>query len=56
MTSPKTFNMKLAINELIFLLVTYMVDSEAQFDSYGILKSGQGAGQFLDRLDIQVNG
>jgi hypothetical protein len=49
MTFPKTLNTKVAINELIFPLVTHMVYSDARFDSYEILKSGQGAENFLDR-------
>jgi hypothetical protein len=50
MTSPETLNTKVVIRELSFLLVTHMVYSDARFDSYGILKSGQGAENFLDRL------
>jgi hypothetical protein len=45
-------NTKASINELSFLLVTHTVYSDARFDSYGILKSGQGVANFLDRLDI----
>jgi hypothetical protein len=45
MTTPKTLNMKIAINKLSFPLV---VDSDAGFDNYGILKSGRGAGQILE--------
>jgi hypothetical protein len=52
---PETLNIKVAINELIFLLVTHMVYSDAQFDSYGILISGRGAENFLDRLDRSTN-
>jgi hypothetical protein len=51
MTSPETLNSKVAVNELNFPLVTHTVYSDAQFDIYGILKSGQGAEHFLDRLD-----
>jgi hypothetical protein len=43
MTSPKKWNTKHAVNELIFLLVTHIAYSDAWIDSYGILKSGQGA-------------
>jgi hypothetical protein len=43
MTTLETLNMKLAANKLNFLLVTHMTYSDARFDSYGILKSGQGA-------------
>jgi hypothetical protein len=42
MTSPETLNMKFDDNELSFLLFNHMVDSDARFDSCGILKSGQG--------------
>jgi hypothetical protein len=55
MTSAKTLNTKISVNELIFLLVTHTVYSDARFDSYGILNSGQGAENFSDRLDIQMN-
>jgi hypothetical protein len=55
MTFPETLNTKVAINELRFLLVTYMDYSDAQFNSYGILKSGRCAENFLDRLDGPVN-
>jgi hypothetical protein len=47
--------MKISVNELSFLLVTQTAYSTAQFDSYRILKSGQGAEYFLDRLDMQMN-
>jgi hypothetical protein len=50
-----TVGMKFSINELSFSLVTHTAYSDARFDSYGILKSGQGAEHFLDRLDIQMN-
>jgi hypothetical protein len=40
MTFPETLNMKNAINELSFLLVTHTVDSDARIGGYGILKSG----------------
>jgi hypothetical protein len=56
MTSPETLNIKFAINKLSFLLITHMVNSDARFDSYGILKLGQGAEYFLDRLVMQMNG
>jgi hypothetical protein len=55
MTSPETLNNKVFINELRFPLVTHMASSDARFDSYGILKSGRGAENFLDRLDRPVN-
>jgi hypothetical protein len=55
MTSPETLNTKVTVNELSFLLVTHTAFSDAPFDSYGILISGQGAEHFLDRLDIPMN-
>jgi hypothetical protein len=55
MTSPETRNTEFVINEFRFPLVTHIAYSDAQFDSYGILKSGQDAEYFLDRLDIQMN-
>jgi hypothetical protein len=55
MTSPETLNTKVVDNKLSFLLVTHRTYSDARFDSYGILKSGQGADNFLDRLDIPTN-
>jgi hypothetical protein len=54
-TFPETLNTKLAINELSFPLVTHMAYSDARFDSYGILKSGRGAENFLDRLGRPAN-
>jgi hypothetical protein len=55
MTSLETLNTEFATNKLSFPLVTHTVDSEAQFDSYRILNSGQGAEHCLDRLDIKMN-
>jgi hypothetical protein len=55
MTSPESLNTKVSINELRFSLVTHMVYSDARFDKYEILKSEQGAENFLDRLDRPVN-
>jgi hypothetical protein len=55
MTSPETLKTEFAINKLSFPLVTHTADSDARFDGYRILKSGQGAEHFLDRLDIQMN-
>jgi hypothetical protein len=55
MTFPETLNTKVAINEVSFLLVTHMDYSDARFDSYGILMSGQGAENFLDRLFRPAN-
>jgi hypothetical protein len=43
MTSPETLNTKNAVNKLRFPSVTHTVNSDARFDSYGILNSGQGA-------------
>jgi hypothetical protein len=36
----ETLNTKVSDSELSFPLVTHMAYSDAQFDSYGILKSG----------------
>jgi hypothetical protein len=55
MTSPETLNTKVVANELSFQLVTHTTYSDAWFDSYEILNSGQGAENFLDRLDIPTN-
>jgi hypothetical protein len=55
MTSPETLNTKFVVDELSSPLVTHTTHSDARFDSYGILKSGQGAENFLDRLDIPTN-
>jgi hypothetical protein len=55
MTIPETLNTKFSISELRFLLVTHTVYSDARFDSYGILKSRQGAGNSLDRLGRPAN-
>jgi hypothetical protein len=55
MTSPEILNNKVSVNELRFPLVTHMASSDARFDSYGILKSGRGAENFLDRLGRPVN-
>jgi hypothetical protein len=42
MTTPGTLNTEFAINELSFPLVTHPANSDARFDSYRILNSGQG--------------
>jgi hypothetical protein len=55
MTSPETLNTKVDVNKLSFPLVTHTTYSDARFDSYKILKSVQGAKNFLDRLDILTN-
>jgi hypothetical protein len=55
MTFPETLSTKNAVNELSFPLVTHTVNSNARFGSYGVLKSGQGAENFLDRLDRRMN-
>jgi hypothetical protein len=55
MNSPETLNTKVATNELSFPLVTDTTYSDARFDSYVILKSGQGAEDFLDSLNIPIN-
>jgi hypothetical protein len=53
--SPETLNTKVVVNEFSFPLVTHTIDSDAQFDRYGILNLEQGAEYFLDRLDIWMN-
>jgi hypothetical protein len=55
MTFPKTLNTKVAVNELIYPLVTHTAYSDVRFDSYGILKSGRVAENFLDRLGRPAN-
>jgi hypothetical protein len=55
MTFPETLNTKVADSELCFPLVTYMAYSDARFGSYGILMSGRGAENFLDRLCRPAN-
>jgi hypothetical protein len=55
MTFPETLNTKVADNDLSFPLVTHMANSDVRFDSYGVLKSGQGAENFLDRLCRPAN-
>jgi hypothetical protein len=55
MTFPETLNTKVTDNEFSFPLVTHMAYSKARFGNYGILKSGQGAENFLDRLCRPVN-
>jgi hypothetical protein len=50
MTSPETLNTKVVSNKLIFPLVTHTTYFDARFDNYRILKSGQGAENFLDIL------
>jgi hypothetical protein len=49
MTSLENVNTEFSINELSFSLITHTVHSDARFDSYGLLKSGQGAEYFVDR-------
>jgi hypothetical protein len=55
MTFPEMLNNKVADKELSFPLVTHMAYSDARFGSYGILKSGWGAENFLDRLCRPAN-
>jgi hypothetical protein len=55
MTTPESLNRKIVFNELSFPLVTHTVYSNVWFDSYGSLRSGQGAENFPDRLHIQMN-
>jgi hypothetical protein len=55
MNSQKTLYTKNVANELRFPLVSHTTCFDTWFGHYGFLKSGYGAGQILDRLDIQVN-
>jgi hypothetical protein len=55
MTFPETLNTKVADSELSFPLVIHMAFSDARFGRYGILNSGWGAENFLDRLCKPVN-
>jgi hypothetical protein len=55
MSTPETLNTEIAINELIFQVVTHTAYFAAWFDSYRILKSGIGAEYFLDSLVMQMN-
>jgi hypothetical protein len=52
MTSLETLHMKNAVKELRFPLITHMAYFHTQFGPYGLLKSGYGADQILDRLNI----
>jgi hypothetical protein len=55
MTFPDTLHIKNSLNEHTFPLVTHTAYSDARFDSYAFLKSGQGDKQILDRLDRRMN-
>jgi hypothetical protein len=55
MTFLETLNTKVADKDLNFPLVTHMAYSDARFGSYGILKLGRGAENFLDRLCRPMN-
>jgi hypothetical protein len=55
MTSPETLNTKVTVNKLRFSLVNHTAHYDARFDSYGVLKSGQGAELVLGRLDTRMN-
>jgi hypothetical protein len=55
MSFLETLNTKVSVNKFNFPLVTHTAYSDARFDSYGILKSGRGAENFLDRLCRPVN-
>jgi hypothetical protein len=55
MTSLETSYTKDVTNELSFLLVTHTTYSNARLIVTGFLKSGPGAEDFLDRLDILMN-
>jgi hypothetical protein len=56
MTSPETLHTKDVINEVISLLITHIAYFGIRFDCYDFFNSGFTAGQFLDRLVIQVLG
>jgi hypothetical protein len=55
MTFLEALNTKVVVNELGFPLVTHTAYYDARFDSYGILKLGRRAENFLDRLGRPVN-
>jgi adenosine deaminase len=55
MTSLETLNTKVSFNKLRFPIVTHTVYSDARFDRYRILKSGQVTENFLERLDTLAN-
>jgi hypothetical protein len=55
MTTLENVNTKFFINELSFSLITHTIHSDTRFDSYGLLKSGQGAEYFVDRWVMQMN-
>jgi hypothetical protein len=55
MTFQETLNTKVAANEVSFPLATHTAYSDAWFNSYGILKSGRGAKNFLIRLCRPAN-
>jgi hypothetical protein len=50
MTFPETLNTKIFVKELIFPLVTHMVNSNARFRRYGIFKLGQGAKKLCGQI------
>jgi hypothetical protein len=56
MTSPENLYTTNSAIELSFLPVTHMAYFNTQFGHYRFFKSGYGADQILDRLDIQVIG
>jgi hypothetical protein len=55
-TSLETLYTKNADNKLSFPLVNHIAYFNTRFGRYGLLKSGYGADQVLDRLGIQVIG
>jgi hypothetical protein len=55
MTFLEILNTKVTVNEVSFSLVTHTAYSDARFDNYVILKSEQGAENFLDRLCRPAN-
>jgi hypothetical protein len=54
MISPESLYTKNAVSKLSFSPVTHMAYFDTRFGRYGLLNSGYGADQILDRLDIQV--
>jgi uncharacterized protein (AIM24 family) len=55
MTTLKTPNTEIIVNKLSFLSVTHTVTTDVRFDSYKFSKTGHGAKQIMDKLDIEAN-
>jgi hypothetical protein len=55
MTFQEALNTKVSVSKVSFPLVTHTAYSDARFDRYGILNSGRGAENFLDRLCRPAN-